>query len=279
MKKFFLSFADTRYSTGAFERLKVQASNFGFDEIILLTEKDLSQSYIDYIRPYYYRRGFGYWRWKSMIVKQTMGCMSDGDILFYSDAGTYWNEKGLSRFHEYLFELGKEKNGGILTFQEPFLEKDYSKGDALKLLGVYNNWDVLMSFQLWAGCFGIRKCENSVQLISQWYNLLHQPSFFHLITDKRSSVSNLPGFVEHRHDQSIFSLLVKLVPHVEIDWKEQRMMTSEDSEVSNWSKMEKFPIQGRRYINRDLKVRISSLPVNIYRLLLCFYLRLFEDFT
>ena len=66
-----------------------------------------------------------------------------------------------------------------------------------------------------------------------------------MITDKRSRKTNKKGFYEHRHDQSIFSVLIKSIPHIEISWNEVQVSDG------NWSSMNMFPIQGRRYKEKE----------------------------
>lgn len=281
MKQILLSFADKRYTT-SFKRLYEQLSHFPFDEIHLLNEDDLPDDYLRFLRPRHYRRGFGYWRWKSYIVKRQLDLMDDGDILFYSDGGTFWNSDGISRYNEYI-EMLKDKNGGgILTFQEPFLEKDYTKGDLLQALNVYEDEHITVSFQLWAGCFALRKCSNSISFVNEWFHLLHNPEMFHLITDKKSNCTNLEGFVDHRHDQSAFSIIVKKYPHMEISWKEQRFLQNPNKDI--WRlKMKKYPIQSRRLIGIEYKKSLSKVIQRKIELLpsflICIYLRIFEGFT
>ena len=64
-----------------------------------------------------------------------------------------------------------------------------------------------MSLQLWAGAFMLRKCKESVEMVERWLEVsIEHPD---LMTDKKSTYPNLHGFLEHRHDQSTFSILAK----------------------------------------------------------------------
>jgi hypothetical protein len=49
-------------------------------------------------------------------------------------------------------------------------------------------------------------CNKTRTLVNEWYEL---SSDYHNIDDSPSISENLNSFVEHRHDQSIFSLLTK----------------------------------------------------------------------
>lgn len=155
MRKILVSFADKRYK-GSLEVLKDKTKDFGFDERYFLTEDDLPKEFLRSLHTKKYRRGFGYWRWKPFVVKKYLDQIDDGDILVYSDGGTYWNIKGKNRFNQYIDMLVESKNG-ILTFQQPFLEKDWTKGDIFDSFGLYNDVDLEMSLQLWGGHSCYRK--------------------------------------------------------------------------------------------------------------------------
>lgn len=240
MKKLILvSFADKRFRN-AIKRLEEYTKDFPFTERHFHTqENSFSKSYWKELKPWFYRRGYGYWDWKARLVKYYYDQMEVGDIVVWSDIGVYWNAspKALKRFSEYVMSL--DAHNGILAFQEPYREQEWTKGDMLKVMNVYNNKDICLSNQLWSGCFFVRKDENTRNFIEQWVVLNDIKK--ELITDKRSTVPNKEGFVEHRHDQSSFSLLVKLMSHVEISWQETQDLNKQ------WSKLADFPIQARRH--------------------------------
>ena len=48
------------------------------------------------------------------------------------------------------------------------------------------------------------KCDKVMKMVEIWYNIA---SNYHFLNDERSLLRNDFSFVEHRHDQSIFSLL------------------------------------------------------------------------
>ena len=263
-----LSFADKRYEK-ALNRIRELTEEFPFTQCLFLNEDDLPKEYLKTLRYKTHRRGFGYWRWKSFLVRDMLEKMQDGDILVYSDAGVYWNKKGIKRFDEYIGML-KESENFILTFQQPYLEKDYSKGDILSYTGAYNDEDITMSFQLWGGLFILKKTSDAVSFVNKWYDLCH--NHYNLITDRKSQSMNLPGFIENRHDQSAFSILVKQCPHVEISYKECQAVNRD------WASLKEFPMQGRRDNNRlmslkDKVIRKLSIP---YKRMIGMYLKTFE---
>ena len=69
-----------------------------------------------------------------------------------------------------------------------------------------NNKKYLNTRQRQAGAIMILNNKKTRDLINNWYLLSSQ---YQLIDDSNSNIKNINGFREHRHDQSIFSLLTK----------------------------------------------------------------------
>ena len=127
-KLIFVSFADKRFRN-SLKRLKECTKSFPFDKSYFLTqETTLSKKYWKELKPGLYRRGYGFWAWKAVIIKEYMQKLNDGDMLFWSDGGIFWNytPEVLTRFQEYLGMVNIEKP--LLTFQQPTMEQEYTKG-------------------------------------------------------------------------------------------------------------------------------------------------------
>lgn len=204
----FVSFGNDKYINAA-NRICEEAKKLNvFHHIKNFNEKELfSYSEFEQHRDFVYSnpRGFGYWLWKSFLTMKYMETMKDGDILVYCDAGCSINENGRKRMLEY-FEMVNLHPSGVLRFQLSFanqLEKKWTKMDLVHHLKgeKYMNF-----FQLVGGIFVLRKCEHSINLIKEWYETTYKDNY-HFIDDSPSSLHNDAHFIEHRHDQSIFSLL------------------------------------------------------------------------
>ena len=103
-KTVFISFANSDFAM-TLERLKKQmlsCKDLPFTEYHFFTEKDLDRDFMRKLKPWLYRRGFGYWRWKSHLVDKVLSTLTDGDILVYADAGCDFNAKGLPRLMQYI---------------------------------------------------------------------------------------------------------------------------------------------------------------------------------
>ena len=210
----FLSFADSRMSA-ATDRIADQAARMEiFDEIHVLNEKhldnDFCQKWQQVLQPGV--RGYGYWCWKPYIILKSLEKLSDGDILLYCDAGCHLNPKGVSRLRYYFDELNKD-NLGIKAFEAYYSlidvkERRWTKGSVFDYFQCRNELSVIDSPQIAATQVMIRKCTNSKAFVKEWYNAICQD--FALINDTPSKAKNLSGFIESRHDQSLFSVLFKL---------------------------------------------------------------------
>jgi hypothetical protein len=148
-------------------------------------------------------RGYGYWLWKSYLIKKLLSNADDGDIIVYADAGCMMNLQGKARLLEYI-EMCKTHESGIVSFQLTHLEKCWTKGDISQYLGALQT--DLSTGQLVGGIFVLRKCKNTVDVVNKWYET---GSKYNLIDDSPSTEPNDPEFKENRHDQSIWSILRK----------------------------------------------------------------------
>jgi hypothetical protein len=150
------------------------------------------------------RRGYGYWLWKIYIIKKTIEKMADNDILLYLDSGC---ELGLDRKDELLECINIVKNYKIVGTKAIGCgpEKCWNKMDLIEKLGM-NKHEYLDTPQRQAGANLFLVCKETRDLVNEWYEI---GSDYHNIDDSPSILPNFGCFKEHRHDQSIFSLLTK----------------------------------------------------------------------
>jgi hypothetical protein len=69
---------------------------------------------------------------------------------------------------------------------------------------MYNDVFIHNTEACWAGALIMRKTKNSVSIIDEWLKM----SCCNDITDSPSTIPNNQDFIEHRHDQSLLSILV-----------------------------------------------------------------------
>lgn len=212
--KCFLSFADSRMA-GALKRIEAQARamNF-FDDIRIIDETKLDS---DFVKVWQHKlmpecRGFGYWVWKPYLIWKTLESLPDGSILLYCDAGCHLNPRARKRLQKYYEELAAD-SFGIKAFpvSSPFLPKNeafWSKGDLLTYFSCRERNDIIESPQIEAGHILCEKNDFTLSFVRRWYQVFLDD--FSLVDDSPSKSENMPGFIENRHDMSVFSLLFKL---------------------------------------------------------------------
>jgi hypothetical protein len=206
IKKYFITFGggDKKY-IDAGNRLLQQARNLNlFDETIFYTDTYLQHDDFWNIHSSFVennQRGYGYWLWKPYLIKKTMEQMDNNDILLYLDCGCEIDIRK-KRGINFFFEIVK-KHYIIGSFTN--LEREWNKMDLVLELGMLND-EYLNTPQREAGALMFLVCENTRNLVNQWYEIACN---YHLIDDSPSINENFPTFKEHRHDQSIFSLLSK----------------------------------------------------------------------
>lgn len=182
--------------------------NFDFYKIIAYTDKDLKDDLEFWKKNGNFiennKRGYGYWIWKPYLILKTLNQMDNNDILFYLDSGCEIinNEKINERIN---FIIEKCNKFNILYTNTPQYEKTYNKMDLLEYMNLNNN-EILNSLQMQASCIFMKKNDIIVEFINEWYNISCN---YHFIDDSVSVKENDISFIENRHDQSVFSLLLK----------------------------------------------------------------------
>jgi hypothetical protein len=169
------------------------------------------------------RRGYGYWLWKPLVILNRMNDTSDGDIIIYADAGCGISIKDEARvkFKEWIQHVNEHPTHRI-SFRMHHKEEHYTKADVFK----YMNCDADEYKQTGQGIGGIQIYVNNTENKLFLNELLHHMTVenYHYLTDSPSKISNSPGFIDHRHDQSLLSLMMKKYgSHVYADhWKDDR---------------------------------------------------------
>lgn len=241
MKNIYLcAFADSRLSV-TLDRLKEQANKMGvFKDIYLYNEFDFNDSikvkFGDILNKDV--RGFGFWVWKPFFILQSLMNLEENDILLYVDAGCHLNPKGYYRFLQYVDIVNESNSGILLTAFEGngCLTRNWTKGDLLDFYHIRNDKSITDAPQRQATIIFIRKCDKSVKMIKEWYDICK--SNISLIDDSPSISENLEGFIAHRHDQSLLSILSQL----------NNCATISVREIQNksWFFMDSFPVWAKR---------------------------------
>lgn len=207
MKKSFITFSggDNKYHEAA-NRLKNQANRLNlFDECIAFSDTDLKNDSEFWMKHGEFiennKRLYGYDIWKPYIIKKKMEQLNNGDILLYLDSGCEIDYRKKNLFILF-FEIIKTKYL-IATFICD--DKSWCKMDLILKLDMLND-KYLSTYQHQAGAILFLVCDKTRNLVNMWYDLCCD---YHNIDDTPSISPNFECFNEHRHDQSVFSLLTK----------------------------------------------------------------------
>jgi hypothetical protein len=136
--------------------------------------------------------------------------LENNDILLYADSGCEIDIGKKERLKRLLHDVKNEKIIGSYPCKEyhPFLmERKWNKMDLLKYFNVENDDKLLNSNQRQASSIMILKTDDTMKLINEWYDICSNN--YNFIDDTPSKEENFPDFEQHRHDQSVFSLLTK----------------------------------------------------------------------
>jgi hypothetical protein len=195
--KHFLSFANKRYYSGL-SRIGTEALNCGyFDVVNCFTENNLPEEINNYanLNP----RGYGFWIWKPFLISEYIKTINYDDIVVYCDAGCHISIKGKNRYEQYLEML---KTNDLISFELPHLNQTWTKPDVFEKL---NSQDFEQKMIV-GGIVIFKKTESTIKLFEEWFQLPYNDRS--LIDDSKSILKN-GSFKDHRHDQSIYSLIVK----------------------------------------------------------------------
>lgn len=275
MRKFFVSFASPKMIT-SLRRISKQAESMGmFDRVMPFELDDLEVEFRSAFNDKLQEdiRGFGCWAWKAQIIKQTLSEMDDGDQLLYADAGCHLNPHGKLRLKQY-FDMLSTDIPFVVFQQDPkdsvfggknphiisFLNKNWIKGDLLDHYDIRNRDDFLSQETLYATTFLMQKNDMTNKFIHDWLKPIQ--TNWRLIDDSPSVSPNLPSFIEHRHDQSIFSILGYLYP-VNIISSCEIIYPKTNGRGSDWNKLRQFPIHVRRDRRDKFSSRLKGVKIDI----------------
>ena len=215
IKLHFISYGDDKYKNSKI-RIKNEVKSLDiFNKINIYEPHDIdilfNTKYKKYKECYNIlktqKRGGGYWLWKPIIIYEELLLMNDNDILIYADAGCKIYNKIDNIIDNLKFKntcdlsvYNTQKTGG-------YIKKIYNLNVVKNIIKMpINNVDKFINnYEVESNRIIIRKTNKSMKIIYQWlYYALNYPIYF---TDYNIKLQNDES-IDHRHDQSIFNLLL-----------------------------------------------------------------------
>jgi len=208
MKKIHISFGNETYykSLDLLEKTSIEIGKV--DQFIRYTQAQLKTE--DFWRKNEYiltkPRGAGYWIWKPYIILKTFELIENGDCVLYSDAGL----KVIDNLNPLFDVISNHPHGGKIIFRVPcsgfnHIAKVWTKRDCFILTNTdepkyWNSPITNGAVSLWV------KNHENIALMQEWQRYLRDPR---ISTDDANmcGMPNFPEFRDHRHDQSVLTIL------------------------------------------------------------------------
>jgi len=223
----FITYGNERFKKSK-QRLVSEAIRFGeFASIKAYGPEDLpfdfSQRYKQILEQ---PRGGGYWIWRPVILNDTIKYINQNDYIVYLDAGCKLNKHGKPRFNEYISML-KNSEYGVLSFQMSgnngpgslAMEKAWTIKEIFDYFKVDINSDIANTGQYLGGVLVLKKNEHLKKYMALYTDAILQNPL--LCTDMYNKNGNqINEFSDNRHEQSVTSVLRKIMGSVVIDGDE-----------------------------------------------------------
>jgi hypothetical protein len=195
--KYFLIYDDeTNAYKQNIDRLIHSVEQYSDFNIILFKKGDIDPTFLEKNKKILNcKRGGGYWLWKPYIINTVLSKINTDDILFYLDSSYYFIRKFTDLYKDKeLVVFSNKPNEGTNKFK--YLCK-------MDVILKYNMQDIDIN-ECWAGAICLKKTEFTSTFIKTWLDMC---CIYEDITDEPSKTHN-PFFVDHRHDQSLLTILI-----------------------------------------------------------------------
>lgn len=195
----FLTYADDTYQKRQ-QNLSARAREFGMYSVSK-TREQLAETEFYKIHKSMMdeKRGGGFWLWKPYFIFSQLLEMKAGDILLYTDCGDWIDNNPVP------FLQQRMKDCDMLLTMGGYPNKDWTKRDCFVMMGCDEEkyHDII---QVEAGIIIIKKSFDSMKWVAEWLKWAQNEN---ILTDLPNicGKENLPGFRDHRHDQSILTNL------------------------------------------------------------------------
>lgn len=206
---------DEKYIPSARFQLETAVANGKVDKTLLFNLNEMDKEFVKKNKAILEaggtRRKMCY-LWKPYFIQKALSGIADGDYLIYMDGGNFYYRNSVLDTIQFM-EKHHLDVAGSRTGE--YRESDWTKRDVFVALGLDREPYISQS-QCRAGFLILKKTQRSTDLINEWLGYCQN---YNLITDCPNiyGKENYEGFCEHRHDQSILSLLMgrDQIPYVE----------------------------------------------------------------
>ena len=203
-----VAFGNDRFKASK-RRLLDEAKQYKiFSSISIYGPNDLSYVFRGYFKNVLKQiRGGGYWIWKFYVIRLALEQAKENEFVFYLDSGSSLIPNTQTRFAQYLLMLDRSNYSFLAHEGGPYKEEYFMSGPLLSLFQLRDNTQFLDSIQISAAFILAKRTNESIRLLDTALKILHIDQ--NLATDYYGNCCTPPRFKENRHDQSIFTALLK----------------------------------------------------------------------
>ena len=203
--KYFLVYNDNTHNhflSDLLESVKKYGKDF---EIIVFNKNDMDNEFVlNNKNILELDRGGGYWLWKPYIINETLKKINENDIVFYLDSKYYFMEDFTELYLNYM-----ENNDLLVWKNKPnnpiWHMKNWCKMDVILKYDMSKKIFDENAEECWGGALVIKKNEHTIKYMKEWLDMC---CIYEDITDAPSKVENSGLFCEHRHDQTLLSIIL-----------------------------------------------------------------------
>jgi hypothetical protein len=200
--KYYINYSDESFELQQNFALMAARVRGGFDSTLGFQKEDIDKEFYKKNRSILDQvRGGGYWLWKPYFINKKLSELNYGDYLFYSDSGVFF----LKSVDILIDELNGEYQD-IMGFEVPLIESQWTKKE-LFINMECNKKKFSNSNHLLASYILIKKTNMSEEFFDEY--LKYSCDAINITDKYNNNIKQNKDFIEHRHDQSIFSLLYK----------------------------------------------------------------------
>ncbi len=198
MRKVLMTIACNDYFRQYLPRVRENAAPY-FDEVLTLTEADIPDDWNESHREIIHQIGYGAYSWKPTILLRQFEKMADGDFIMWMDATSL-----LLRSPQPMLDACAS-NGGVLAVRNWWLRNgEWTRRDTFVRMGCdeVRYWQ---ASQVHATFMVFQKTQRAIALLKDWKYYCDDVE---CVRYGPSDAPNLPGYQDHRSDQSILSILL-----------------------------------------------------------------------
>ena len=203
MKRVFLTYGTREYASVRKRAESTVRDVGGCDVLLSCGPEDLDPQFVRQNEAVFRaRRGAGYWLWKPYLINRTLSELNEGDLFCYFDLDVLFLQ-AIDPLTALITKHGQD----IIPFSllgDEFVERKWTKREVFQALAA-DTPDIRNSWQCMATVVICRVSSHSRRFVKEW---LHHCCCKSLIDDSSGAVE-ADDYIEHRHDQSIYSVLVK----------------------------------------------------------------------